>query len=198
MLTTKQLDGITEIINIGVGRGAAVLCEMLNSDIVLTVPYVNVISFEGLFDELKQLDSPVVHSIQLSFHGNYKGLANIILPEASANKLASLLANLEADSSELDEMEESILIEVGNIILNSIMGSFGNILDVPMKYDPPTSFKGNTTDLLKQLDRNRFSEILLCKTNFQIEDVNIFGEIVILYEITSLDKLKSMLDNMDY
>jgi chemotaxis protein CheC len=196
MLTAKQKDTITEIVNIGVGRGSASLSQMLNSEILLNVPYINVISFDRVMEELEQLDTSNVHSVELSFSGEYDGNANIILSEDSALKLASLLMHEEPTSDKLKEMKEPTIPEVGNIILNAIMGTFGNILDAPLDYHMPRSYQGDITGLYHQLDKEKFSTVLICRTNFSVEGKGISGEILIMYEINSFNRLKDVLDKM--
>lgn len=196
MLSDKQIDTITEIINIGVGRGSASLSQMIDGDIHLDVPYINVIKFDDIQEELDKMNVTDVHSVELKFSGEYEGSANVILSEDSAIRLASILIQEDKDSEKLKEMKDGIMIEVGNIILNAIMGSFGNILDAPLDYHMPRSFQGDVVGLHGQLDKEKFSQILICRTNFNAQGKNISGEILIMYEMKSFDKLKKVLDMM--
>lgn len=194
MLTPKQIDTITEIVNIGVGKGSASLGQMVNAEILLNVPYVNVVSFEEVLLELQKLQVDSVHAVELTFSGEYEGNANIILSEQSAAQLASLLVLQDPTSETLLQMKDGIMIEVGNIILNGIMGSFGNILDAPLDYHMPKSFVGDIKDLYNTLNKERFSQVLICRTNFSIRGKNVSGEILIMYEMNSFDKLTRVLD----
>lgn len=196
MLTPQQKDTITEIINIGVGKGSASLSQMIDGEIILNVPYVNLISFDQVFSELRKLQVSDVHAVELKFSGEYEGLANIILPEDSAKLLASLLIHEDPDSAAIVEMKDGLMIEVGNIILNAIMGSFGNMLDAPLDYHMPKSYQGDITKIYGELDQERFNQILICRTNFRIRDKDISGEILIMYEMSSFSKLKSVLDKL--
>lgn len=196
MLTPQQKDTITEIINIGVGKGSASLSQMIDGEIILNVPYVNLISFDQVFSELKKLQVSDVHAVELKFSGEYEGLANIILPEDSAKLLASMLIHEDPDSAAIVEMKDGLMIEVGNIILNAIMGSFGNMLDAPLDYHMPKSYQGDITKIYGELDQERFNQILICRTNFRIRDKDISGEILIMYEMSSFSKLKAVLDKL--
>lgn len=196
MLSSKQIDAITEIINIGVGRGSASLSQMIDGEISLDVPYINVITFNEILSEMDKMDIKDIHSVELKFSGEYEGSANVILSDASATQLASILIHEDKESDTLKEMKDGIMIEVGNIILNAIMGSFGNILDAPLDYHMPRSFQGDVEGLHGQLDQEKFSQILICRTNFNARGKNISGEILIMYEMKSFDKLKKVLDMM--
>lgn len=196
MLTENQKDAITEIVNIGVGKGSATLSQMLDEQIILNVPYVNLITFDEILNEFQSLDVNQVHAVEMQFFGEYQGLANIILSSESSNSLASLLTHQPPDSEDLVHMKDGVIIEVGNIILNAVMGSFGNILAVPFDYRIPQSFEGDIKELYHNLDKEKFNQILICRTNFSIEDKNVQGEILIFYEIQSFKKLKELLDRM--
>lgn len=197
MLNTKQIDTITEIINIGVGKGSASLSQMIDGEILLNVPYVNVIAFDDVLTEIMNLGGgESVHSIEMKFSGEYEGSANVILPGESAKLLASLLIHEDPDSATIEEMKDGIMIEVGNIILNAIMGSFGNILDAPLDYHMPKSYQGNVEGIYGQLDKQRYNEVLICHTNFSIRGKNISGDILIMYEMGSFDKLSDVLNKM--
>ncbi len=196
MLTDIQKDAITEIVNIGVGRGSATLSQMLDEEVLLNVPYANVISFNKILTEFESMNMEQVHSVEMQFYGEYEGLANVIFSTESANHLAALLAGLSLDSPDLIMIKDGVITEVGNIILNAVMGSFGNILAAPFEYNIPQSFEGDIADLYHNLDHEKFSQILVCRTNFSIKQKDIEGEILIMYEIKSFNKLKELLDSM--
>jgi chemotaxis protein CheC len=196
MLTPKQIDTITEIVNIGVGKGSASLSQMIDGEILLNVPYVNVISFEQILEELQKFNVDNVHAVELTFTGEYAGSANVILSTESASHLASLLIHEDPNSDAVNQMKDGIIIEVGNIILNAIMGSFGNILNAPLDYHMPKSFQGDINGLYGTLDKKKFNQILICRTNFTTRGKNISGEILIMYEMNSFDRLTKVLDSL--
>lgn len=197
MLNAKQVDTITEIINIGVGKGSASLSQMIDGEILLNVPYVNVITFDDVLSEIMKLGGGEnVHSVEMKFSGEYEGSANVILPGDSAAQLASLLIHEDPDSATIKEMKDGLMIEVGNIILNAIMGSFGNILDAPLDYHMPKSYQGDVEGIYGQLDKERYNQVLVCHTNFSIRGKNISGDILIMYEMGSFDKLSDVLNKM--
>lgn len=197
MLSSKQIDTITEIINIGVGRGSASLSQMIDGEILLNVPYVNVVGFDYVQEEISKLGGGKdVHSVEMRFSGDYEGSANIILPSDSAKLLASLLVHEDPDSDAVKEMQDGLLIEVGNVILNAIIGSFGNIMDSPLDYHMPKSYEGDVNGIYNLLDKTKYNEVLVCRTNFTIEGKNISGDILIMYEMTSFNKLTEVLNKM--
>ena len=116
--------------------------------------------------------------------------------EGLKEELVSILLHEEKGSASLQEMKDGIMIEVGNIILNAIMGSFGNILNAPLDYHMPKSFQGEITGLYDGLDEQKYSQVLICRTNFSVSGKSVEGELLIMYEMKSFDKLKHVLDKM--
>lgn len=197
MLNPKQVDTITEIINIGVGKGSASLSQMIDGEILLNVPYVNVINFDDVLSEITKLGGgDDVHAVEMRFSGEYEGSANVILPRESSKILASLLIHEDPNSDAIEEMKDGLMIEVGNIILNAIMGSFGNILNAPLDYHMPKSYQGNIDGIYSQMDKERYRQVLICHTNFTVRGNSISGDILIMYEMNSFDKLSGVLNKL--
>lgn len=137
LLSDFQRDALTELINIGVGRGSAMLNDMLMTPIVLKVPEIDVIPFSALLSRLAFDNETIVSGINLEFSGDFEGFSQIIFPKNSASKLVSVLIGQEGDGSDLDTIKAEALTEIGNIVLNGIMGSLGNYLQKELQYIVP-------------------------------------------------------------
>ncbi|NEO26772.1 MAG: chemotaxis protein CheC, partial [Kamptonema sp. SIO4C4] len=87
-----QLDALQELVNIGVGQAAGTLNEMVQSHIHLKVPEVSVLSLQEAQSTLEsRLNGEFLSSVQLQFHGNFAGVAQLIFPTDSATKLVTIL-----------------------------------------------------------------------------------------------------------
>ena len=79
--------------------------------------------------------------VSLNFSGGTDGVAMLAFPLESAAKLVSIVSIVtERDlmSCDIDSLKEGALTEIGNIIMNGVMGSFANILKLrlTMAYQP--------------------------------------------------------------
>ncbi|MDH5599100.1 MAG: hypothetical protein OEY34_08245 [Cyclobacteriaceae bacterium] len=180
-LEEHQRDALREIVNIGVGKGAALLAEMMGLSVKLNVPEIDILSFSEVPKYFNTIHDDEVFSVSLNFQGKYKGLSQIIFPKKSGKKLAKIISGDTSDSNNHALVIE-ILNEVGNIVLNGVMGSFANILKTPLNYDTPSSFEGEINQLSKILTTNwSFDKALICKANFDISsDERVTGDIIIL------------------
>src|SRR6476469_1162167 len=71
-LTAYQQDVLQEVVNIGVGRAAGVLDEMLCTHIRLQIPCIKILLPDQLKDKLEErLDGERVSAVGLGFRGSF-------------------------------------------------------------------------------------------------------------------------------
>ncbi|MBW4509225.1 MAG: chemotaxis protein CheC [Scytonematopsis contorta HA4267-MV1] len=189
-LEEAHIDALQELINIGVGRAANLLNQMLGSRIFLKIPSVQVLSFSDLQKELKQrFDKDDFAAVRLNFTGSFSGKANLIFPTTSASKLVSVLTGEDADSPDLDSVKIGTLSEVGNIVINGIMGSISNVLNQHLNYALPTYLEDSIEQVLSLDNVRQEAVFLLAQASFEIENLELMGDIVLIFEMDSFDVL---------
>lgn len=194
-LTDEQLDTLQELVNIGVGRAAGVLNEMIGSPICLRIPYIKVISPDELAVELNiRFDGDLLSTVSLNFSGPFAGAAELIFPRESASTLVAVLTGETPDTPDLDAVKIGTLLEVGNIVLNGIMGSLSNLLKNHLEYSLPTYTEGKLENLLsaKKLENN--ASVMLAHTRFSIEQLQIAGNIILIFKVGSFDAMLGAID----
>ncbi|MDY6964444.1 MAG: chemotaxis protein CheC [Halobacteriota archaeon] len=193
--TDKQIDALRELINIGVGHGADVLNTMLNSHIQLQVPYIKVLSPDELQREMETNTENRLASVKLGFKGDTSGTAELIFPAESASKLITAFTGDEGDDLNLDSIRAGTLNEVGNIVLNTVVGSISNILKFNLKYSVPSYVEGDSTNLLPP-EIGSDTVILLARTRFLIEELKIEGDVALFFELSSFDMLLEAVESI--
>ena len=200
MLTPLQKDALTEILNVQLGMSSCLLSEMVGQKIILSVPEVNLksgmelnssaLKKVGLFDA----GNFVITSV--AFGREFQGNALIVFPEDKATVLvkACLGEQTSADAG-LTSLDADVIREISNIILNSIVGEFGNLLDTKLEY---TSFElSYSTD---GLDNHKFipenSHVLMLYTSFLLTKSQIRGVIFIALSAASFDMLLDKINVM--
>jgi chemotaxis protein CheC len=195
--TPEQIDVLKELINIGVGRAAGMLNDMLQSRVQLQVPYVKIFSPLALQSEIGQLGSDKLSTVRLTFKGPFSGIASLVFPPDSASKLVDVLTGEEAAPTDLDAIRIGTLTEVGNIILNGVMGSIGNVLQQHLNYSVPTYLEDNIERLLLAEGLHANTTILLAHTRFIIEKLHIEGDVILLFEVGAFDALLAAIDTIN-
>lgn len=193
-LTASHIDALKELINIGVGKAAGVLSEMVNCHIRLQVPFIKILTPQALKSEMEELGRYRVAAVKLSFKGPFAGSAALVFPPDSASKLVSVLTGEEPGTPDLDSVRVGTLNEVGNIVINGVMGSISNVLKQHINYSLPNYIEDNIDNLLTSNESETNKTVLLARTRFTIEQLHIEGDIILIFEVGSFDVLLTAID----
>lgn len=189
MPSNEHIDVLKELMNIGVGRGAHVLNTMLQSHIRLQVPFIKVVSPEQLKDELEIHNEVHLAAVNLGFNGNLSGNAQLLFNSECASKLVAVLTGDESDDMDLDSIRAGTLCEIGNIVINAVMGTISNQLQMHLDYAVPSYIEGGIGPFLPKSKKDERTIILLARTKFDVEALEIEGDMLIFLELGAFDKL---------
>lgn len=194
--SADQLDAIKELVNIGIGRAAHSLNEMAHAHVNLQIPQVEVVDANGLHSRLVELGAllggqpnTTLSVVQLKFRGVFSGTVALIFPANSAVNLVTTLVAEQTIALDLNALRVSTLTEIGNILINGLMGSIGNILAEPLCFSLPQYRESDVPHLIELSSQHKQATILLINTQFLIAAKQIEGSIVLLFEVGSFDKL---------
>lgn len=187
-LDADAVDAIRELINIGVGRAAGMLNEITQCPIILQVPLISIESLEQISSDHDE-NTPPLSTVSLHFQGPMSGIAALMFPQKSAALLVTLMTREGDDAGDLDAMRIETLKEVGNIIINAVMGSIANVLEQHLKYSLPNYQEVRITALAQSLKHSADNRVVLANAHFQLEGTTINGNILLILEIGSMDAL---------
>ncbi|QLE45966.1 chemotaxis protein CheC (plasmid) [Nostoc sp. C052] len=188
-ITAEQLDALQELINIGIGRSASLLNEMVDSHIGLKIPFVKVLTAAEAYQELAtRFHDDSLASVRLGFTGSFSGAAGLIFPTDSASSLVAVLTGEEPGSADLDAVKIGTLSEIGNIVINGVMGSLSNVLKQHVNYTLPVYLEDTIENLLLSTYESD-SKILLAQARFIIEQLEIIGDIILIFHVGTFDAL---------
>lgn len=195
ILDEHQRDILSELINVGIGRGAASLNEMLNSHISLSVPTIDVIHAGS--PEMKKLLGYYARqsSVGMSFSGGFTGNSLLTFSPESAKVLVSSLLDTDTTEDDMDSLQASALVEVGNIVINSVLGSLSNGLGVHLCYTVPVYEECALSDVLPRVQGDNMQLVILAKTIFKSQSLAISGEIFIFLELSSLYEFLELINH---
>lgn len=198
-VSDDQIDALKELINIGVGRAAGSLNQMCGAPIRLSVPSLRVVRPDSL-TPLGGDSCETLAAVRMPFAGRFRGSADLIFPADSAAKLICLLTD-EEDDSELDALRAATLTEVGNIVLNGVMGSMMNVLGDEIVYEVPTYSEGAASEISQVFGAD--SALLLAQTQFfigrsqfAIESTAVTGEVSLVFGIEAFESLVGTIDEL--
>ncbi|MBD0265941.1 MAG: chemotaxis protein CheC [Tolypothrix sp. Co-bin9] len=188
-VTVEELDALQELINIGVGRAASLLNEMVDSHIRLKIPVVKVLTAAEAYQELiTRFHNEALAAVKLLFTGSFYGTASLIFPTDSASTLVAVLTGEDPESADLDAVKIGTLSEIGNIVINGVMGSLSNVLKRHVNYTLPVYLEDTLENLLLSAYESD-SKILLAQASFTIERLEIIGDIILIFLVGTFDAL---------
>jgi chemotaxis protein CheC len=190
-LTSAQEDALKELLNIGFGRAAASLSQLTGHRVVLDVPAVSIHPIANLRNALGEVVTDDVASVHQIFSGPVAGDALLILNHHAAGILKNLLTDGPPLPLHIDASAREVLTEVGNILLNACLGTFGNLLNVQVSFSIPhlnlDTLQGVLQSLLVNREGMRYG--LLVHAGFRLRDAEVTGYLVIVLSVASLDRL---------
>jgi len=190
-LTAVQEDALIELLNIGFGRAAASLSQLTGHRVLLEVPHVTIHPVEQVSESLEKFITTDVASVHQIFSGSVAGDALLILDQGGASILKELLTNEPALPLTIDASAREVITEVGNILLNACLGTFGNLLNVQVTFSVPQLSLENLGAILESLRVNRqgVQYALVVHAGFKLRDAEVRGYLVIVLSVASLDRL---------
>lgn len=189
LISPDQLDTLQELLNIGVGRAAGSLNQMLEKPIRLHIPFLQLGKIEELSQEVQKMKNTTLSSVQLPFKGTFSGASCLLFPTESAKALVLALTGESEDPDTMDSLREATLTEIGNIVLNGVMGSLANILNQQIIYSVPFYEETSLQNLLNPTTVDSSDIILWAQTHFTIEEYNLTGDIMLMFGIPDLGLL---------
>lgn len=134
-LTHIEADTIGEVLNISMGAAATALSVMLNRQVGITTPIVNVIKKESF--EYKQLEPAV--GVEINYSMGLNGSNLMIMRIQDVVKIVGCLLGDEnvVQTNELDEIHTSALGEVMNQMMGSASTALATFFDKSINISPP-------------------------------------------------------------
>lgn len=196
-ITEQQLDALKELGNIGTSHAADSLSQMLNSMVQITVPEVNLIDISNLSDYLSEgVGIFVVFEIQGEIAPG--GYIALYLSKESAIRLTNTMLGMEEPDRELNEMDESAILEVGNIMVSQFLDATATLLGIVMIPSPPDLAIDMTHAIIESIITFVAPEdntIILFATDLQCQQHAIKGSLMFMPVPATLSDIIQLLDN---
>jgi chemotaxis protein CheC len=187
----KTIDALTMLVNRGVVSGVEVLNTMLASEIRPGVPTLRLIEPLNVEKDTVLNDNSPFAIVEMGFNGGLKGNSGLIFQKENARKFVEKVAGDDAGGEELDFVTKGVLTEIGNIVLNRVMGSISNALDLNLEYVFPNFFQGHLDRLWSQTPDKAG---IVAATRFVVDDFEAEGNIVVFFDEISFSTLMSLIE----
>ncbi|PXF61289.1 MAG: CheY-P-specific phosphatase CheC [Candidatus Methanogaster sp.] len=194
-LTEMEYDALKELGNIGTGHATTALAEMTGVRIAIRVPDISVIpitEIPGLANE-----EEMMAGLFFELSGDTTDYIQLLFAQDSALALVDILMGREIGSTgALSEMDESALMEIGNILTSAFATAWADFLGITLITSPPTlafDMAGAVMDYVLATVGMVADQVILFKTVFKGE-LNVFsGYFMLMPDPESLKNVLKML-----
>ncbi|TXK27125.1 hypothetical protein FVR03_21315 [Pontibacter qinzhouensis] len=150
-VTDLERDIIKEILNIGLARAADSFAAIARDKVMLKVPDIQIIEVKELISLVSKFENSHV-IIQSDIKGDFNGSTLLLFSDDHIARLSEVcLSMLEVQKGELNLMQESLLLEISNIITGALVTQLANILKSNIYGSPPKAPKSHIADSLKDI-----------------------------------------------
>lgn len=190
MQDQKNVDGmdwdvLTEIANIGAGNAVTALSQMISNKIDMHVPKVNMLTFSELSEILGGPET-LVAGIMVSLEDDIDGYMLFMLENESAHHLVSQIMGhppMEEIPETFSEIEQSALMEIGNIITGAYLNSISKMTELNIKTSIP-HIAIDMAGAILSVPAIEFGKLgdkaLLIESRFRDMDIDISGYFIMI------------------
>ena len=129
-MNSQQIDALREVGSIGTGSAATALSALLGCEVRIPLPEVQVLEFNDAVEKLGGFET-VSAGIISSLSGEINGLMLALVQLDAINLiLKHIMGKQITGYDELTELEDSAVIEVGNILISSFVNALSELSGV--------------------------------------------------------------------
>jgi chemotaxis protein CheC len=191
-LTELERDALAELSNIAMAKAANSLRKMVQHEVLLAVPSVDILTNAAAANLVGKPDNPKLVAVRQDFAGLFSGRALLIFPETNSLELVRAVVGQQLALEDIVDLEDEALAETGNIILNSWVATIANLLRRGLKMSLPVVVRGDSQHLFTDEAPSQ-SLVLFLHIRFEISKKEIRGYVALLMDIPSIDELRSLI-----
>jgi chemotaxis protein CheC len=191
-LTELESDALVELVNMGVGRSALNLRELVGEQVFLSVPSLSVLTRAEAAAQLNERNSYLLVAVRQSFDGDFSGRALLIFHETNSLELVRAVAGKTLSIEDIIELEQEALAEIGNIILNGCMATVANLLERTLTMSMPEVLRGTGSDFFDLNSSSEDDVVVFVQIHFSLKGKEINGYVAMVMDLVSLSSLKSL------
>ena len=193
-LTDLQHDALVEIFNIGVGHAARAMSDIVNEEVTMSVPLITFLNRSDAGTMLGNKEGSRVCGVSQHYEGAFSTEAILMFPEDKSLDIVRLMVGESVPLQELTEMEQEAMSEIGNIILNSCVGTLANIFSQELSGSLPVYHVGTSEQILTASGGLADSIVLMLHIDFILEKHQIHGYVAFILDLSALHDLREQVD----
>lgn len=195
-LDDETRDILSELGNIGTGNAVSSLSAMMERPIEIGIPNIRLVRYQDVFESLG-IQEALQTGILIQVKGQLQGMFLFLMDEAFTGAvLKTMLGGADHCLTCLDEMEKSLLSELGNIMCGSYIRALAQLTGMETDVSVPDmciDMGGAILGVPLARHLKVSDSILLIENIFHMGEKAFVGRILFWPELESLNTMLKML-----
>ena len=137
-LSSLEIDTLREIGSIGTGNAATALSQMLGRSVRITLPEVRIMGYNEAIEWIGGPEA-ITAGVLVHISGQMNGIMLAVQSLDFVNLVLDSTLEQQIESYEqLEELERSALIEVGNIMISTFINALSGLADITLELTVPS------------------------------------------------------------
>ena len=199
-MTDLERDIIREILNIGLARAADSFAIVAQERVLLEVPNIDLLMSDDILRKVREYQSRHV-PIQSDIRGDFNGTTLMFFSGQHIQRLSRVCLRMQTDESlVLSELQESLLLEISNIITGALVTQLANILKANIYGAPPVAPRGDIADTMLSLLPEQMLQPLIFSviTQFSDKDNTVELPLKLFFDRVTFQKILEIIRSYDF
>jgi chemotaxis protein CheC len=193
-LTTVEHDALLEVFNIAIGSAADDLSQMVDDEVLLSVPSLELIPLSKWLQREGKRAHQKVSAVRLDVSGPFHTEAILLFDEEAALRVVRSMVNDEMGQAmsdlELTDAHQEVMAEIGNVVLNACLGSIANMFESEFHLSTP-EVTGSTYAQLLDSTPDEQKVLLLLIIDFGLRRQKVMGHIALVMDLPEMRELRT-------
>jgi len=199
-MTDLERDIIREILNIGLARAADSFAVIAQERVLLEVPNIDLLVSDDIILRVREYQSKHV-PIQSDIRGDFNGTTLMFFSGQHVQRLSRVCLRMQTlETLDLNELQESLLLEISNIITGALVTQLANILKANIYGAPPTAPRGDIAATLQALMPQQQLQPLIFSviTQFSDKDNMVELPLMLFFDRVTFAKILDIIRSYDF
>lgn len=199
-MTDLERDIIREILNIGLARAADSFAVIAQERVLLEVPNIDLLMSDDILRKVREYQARHV-PIQSDIRGDFNGTTLMFFSGQHVQRLSRVCLRMQTpETLEVNELQESLLLEISNIITGALVTQLANILKANIYGAPPTAPRGDiATNMQNLLPEQQLQPLIFSViTQFSDRDNTVELPLMLFFDRVTFVKILDIIRSYDF
>ncbi|MDO7847361.1 chemotaxis protein CheC [Hymenobacter sp. M29] len=186
--------------NIGLARAADSFAVIAQERVLLEVPNIDLLMSDDIMRKVREYQSKHV-AIQSDIRGDFNGTTLMFFSGQHIQRLSRVCLRMQiADTLDVNELQESLLLEISNIITGALVTQLANILKANIYGAPPTAPRGDIATAMQSLMPQQQLQPLIFSviTQFSDKDNMVELPLMLFFDRVTFAKILEIIRSYDF